>query len=353
MRAARYCIRFKFFQEANHLSHIRKHIFLCSQLFLWKKQSSLLLSADTMSHMKCIRSALPKKDGGLHSILDLSCMNLVLRVSKFKMLTVKSILSQIQPRDWFVTIDLKDAYIHIQIVKRHRKLLRFIFEGNAYNTVFSRLDWHCQTFTKCMNAALASLRLQGIRILNYLDDWLILARSRNQTRRYRDLVLDNLLTLGLRTNEPTKECSAASPASNIFRGRHGFSHDAGTSVSRTCAVITDLFKSVQDRTSSPGRTMSQIVGSDGGSIPCSSAGSAQYATVPVVDQQPECFTSLSSASQNYGDTQRFSCSKTVEKIQVPSERSPAGSMSSSQNYHNRCVDAQFGESGQESSRAGT
>lgn len=31
------------------------------------------------------------------------------------------------------------------------------------------------TFTKCMDAALAPLRLQGIRILNYMDDWLILA----------------------------------------------------------------------------------------------------------------------------------------------------------------------------------
>ncbi len=81
--------------------------------------------------------------------------------------------------------------------------------------------------------------------------------------------------------------------------------------------------------------MSQIVVSDSGSIPCGSAGSAPYATVPVVDQQPECFTSLLSALQNYGDTQRFPCSKTVEKSSVPSERSPVESVSSSQNYHDR------------------
>ncbi len=103
--------------------------------------------------------------------------------------------------------------------------------------------------------------------------------------------------------------------------------------------------------------MLQIIRSDGG-IPCSSAG-----TVPVVDQQTEYFTSLSSASQNYGDTQRSSCSKTVKKTPVPSERSQAGNVSSSPKLSRRTrpyraggqsiKDAQFGESDQESSGAGT
>ncbi len=75
--------------------------------------------------------SVPKKDGGLHPILDLHRLNRALRVSKFKMLTVKSILSQIQPRDWFVTIDLKDAYFHIQIVKRRRKFPKVCFRGQS------------------------------------------------------------------------------------------------------------------------------------------------------------------------------------------------------------------------------
>ncbi len=82
-----------------------------------------------------------------------------------------------------------------------------------------------------MDAALALLRLQGVRIFNYMDDWLILAQSQDQAL--------------------------------------GFSHDAGTSVSRTCTVITDLSKSVQDVAPSPRRLVSQTVGSDGSGVPCS------------------------------------------------------------------------------------
>ena len=144
----------------------------------------------------------PKKGGGLRPILDLRRLNLALRTSKFKMLTVKSILSQIQPNTWFVTIDLKDAYFHIQIIKRHRKFLRFALEGKAYQyrVLPFGLALAPRTFSKCMDAALAPLRLQGVRVLNYLDDWLVLAQSQTQALSHRDLVLNHLRSLGLCTN---------------------------------------------------------------------------------------------------------------------------------------------------------
>ncbi len=42
--------------------------------------------------------------------------------------------------------------------------------------------------------------LQGIRILNYIDDWLILAHSEQMAVRHRDVVLAQMKELGLRLN---------------------------------------------------------------------------------------------------------------------------------------------------------
>ncbi len=84
----------------------------------------------------------PKRDGGLRPILDLRRLNFSLYKGKFKMLTMKTIMSQVQGGDWFVTIDLKDAYFHIQVVQRHRRFLRFAFEGKAYQYKVLPWLWH-------------------------------------------------------------------------------------------------------------------------------------------------------------------------------------------------------------------
>ncbi|KAL0199681.1 hypothetical protein M9458_002868, partial [Cirrhinus mrigala] len=130
----------------------------------------------------------PKKDGGLRPIIDLCRLNHSVMRLKFKMLTVKS-------EDWFVMIDLKDAYFHVSILPQHRK-----GEAYQYRVLPFGLALSPRTFTKCVDAALVPLRLQGIRILNYIDDWLILAESESLAARHRDVILAHMKTLGLRLN---------------------------------------------------------------------------------------------------------------------------------------------------------
>ncbi|XDV44991.1 hypothetical protein PO909_013179 [Leuciscus waleckii] len=144
----------------------------------------------------------PKKDGGLRPILDLRQLNRALMKRQFRMLTTRKILAHVRQGDWFVSIDLKDAYFQIQIGSRHRRFLRFAFEGQAYQYTVRPFGFSLapRTFTKCMDAALAPLRLRGIRVLNYLDDWLILAQSHSELVEHRTILLDHLENLGLAVN---------------------------------------------------------------------------------------------------------------------------------------------------------
>ncbi|XDV43566.1 hypothetical protein PO909_012030 [Leuciscus waleckii] len=151
----------------------------------------------------------PKKSGGLRPILDLRVLNRSLHRLPFKMLMAKRIFECVRPQDWFAAIDLKDAYFHVSILPRHRPFLRFAFEGRAYRYAVLPfgLALSPRVFTKVVEAAFVPLWEHGVRILNYLDDWLNLAHSRDQVCKHRDLVLRHLAHLGLRVNwEKSKLC---------------------------------------------------------------------------------------------------------------------------------------------------
>ncbi len=156
----------------------------------------------------------PKKGGGLRPILDLRVLNRALHKLPFRMLTQRRIFQCVRPFDWFAAIDLKDAYFHVSILPRHRPFLRFAFEGRAYQykALPFGLSLSPRVFTKVVEAALVPLREAGIRILNYLDDWLILAQSRALLCEHRDMVLSHLSRLGLQVN---REKSKLSPMQRI------------------------------------------------------------------------------------------------------------------------------------------
>ncbi len=117
----------------------------------------------------------------------------------FKMLTQKRILGCIQSQGWFAAVDLKDAF----------KSRFFLDTGRSYglrsrvghgSTRSSPSGCPCSphVFMKIMEGALALLWEVGIRNLNYRNDWLIMAQSRDQLCDHRDLVLWHLSQLGLR-----------------------------------------------------------------------------------------------------------------------------------------------------------
>ena len=91
-----------------------------------------------------------------------------------------------QRGDFLASIDLKDAYFQIPVHRSSRKLLRFLSEGTVYQfkALCFGLSTAPQIFTSVFAAVSAWAHSHGIRLLRYLDDWLVLASSEVEARRH-------------------------------------------------------------------------------------------------------------------------------------------------------------------------
>ena len=144
----------------------------------------------------------PKASGGLRPILDLRRLNSFVKTLSFRMLTCTQVLSSVAEGEWFTLVDLKDAYFHVPIHPLHRRFLRFAFGGQEYEfrVLPFGLSLSPRVFTRVVAAVLAPLHAQGIRVLPYLDDWLIQATSRQQAVEDTARVVSHVQSLGFRLN---------------------------------------------------------------------------------------------------------------------------------------------------------
>ena len=121
----------------------------------------------------------PKPNNKWRPILDLSKLNLFLKTEKFKMETPETIRTSLQQGEWVTLIDFRDAYFHIPIQEQSRKYLRFHVQGQTYQ--FRALPFRLSTAPLEFTVIAKELKLmaihKGIRIHQYLDDWLVRATS--------------------------------------------------------------------------------------------------------------------------------------------------------------------------------
>ena len=85
---------------------------------------------------------------------------------------LEAVRKLIQPGDFMMKLDLQDAYFSVPIHNSHKKYLRFVFQGITYE--FQCLPFGLssapRTFTKLLKPVIVLLRIQGIRIVIYLDN---------------------------------------------------------------------------------------------------------------------------------------------------------------------------------------
>ena len=165
-----------------------------------------------------------KASGSWRPIIDLSTLNDYITSSHFHMETPQSVLRSIRPGDWMVSLDLQDAYLQVPVHHDSRRYLRFMVAGKSYQfrVLCFGLTTAPQVFTRIMAPVSAILHKYGVRMLRYLDDWLILASTELACLQSKDRLLSICTELGIQVNL-TKSSSSHSVTSV---SRHGDSVSA-------------------------------------------------------------------------------------------------------------------------------
>ena len=93
--------------------------------------------------------------------------------------TPRVVTNALHKGDWAVGIDLKDAYFHVPIHVRSRRLLRFALTMDDELRIFQfralpfGLTSAPRVFTKVILPVGHSAHMRAVCLLQYLDDWLL------------------------------------------------------------------------------------------------------------------------------------------------------------------------------------
>ena len=119
-----------------------------------------------------------KPDSRWRPILDLSKPNLS-----------ETIRTSLQQGEWVTSIDFKDTYFHIPIQEQSRKCLRFSLPFG--------LSTAPMEFTVIPKEVKLMAIHKDLGIHQYLDDWLVRARSHQACLQHTQELVNNVSTTGL------------------------------------------------------------------------------------------------------------------------------------------------------------
>ena len=141
----------------------------------------------------------PKKGTDkVRGCINLTTINPYLKYQHFKMEGTHTVAQMLRRKDYITKLDMSDFYMHLAVSRADRKYLRFIFEGLKYECAAMPfgLAPAPRIATKFLLPAIKYLRRRGVRCTSYIDDVVVLARSRQQTVQHTQLTADLLHNLG-------------------------------------------------------------------------------------------------------------------------------------------------------------
>jgi hypothetical protein len=143
-----------------------------------------------------------KKSGQYRPCLDLRYINEKIPYRKFQIESIKQLRQMLREGDFMTSIDLMDGYLHIPIARESQNLLQFSWNGRFYR--FQALPFGLASapwvFTKIIRPIVQLCRSRGIRLMAYLDDFIVLGASQQECMENTQFVLHLLERLGWLVN---------------------------------------------------------------------------------------------------------------------------------------------------------
>ncbi|KAL0170784.1 hypothetical protein M9458_035380, partial [Cirrhinus mrigala] len=253
----------------------------------------------------------PKKDGGLRPVLDLRQVNRSVMRLKFKMLTVKQVVSQIRSEDWFVTIDLKDTYFHISILPLNTGSSKGLLSGRSIpisgsSVRPSTLTPHFHEVCGCSSGSSVTPGHPHTQLYRRLVD--IRAVGGSTPRCYSH----PHERAGVET-EHQEKCAFSIIKNHLFGRGVAFNHDAGTFVTCSDRFDPHCSRKSETRPVTHCQAVSTTSGSDGSCVQRDIFWPAVHETFTVVAQDQGVLPEGKPVSHDQGHVAMPMCLGHVEK----------------------------------------
>ena len=140
----------------------------------------------------------PKPDGSIRVMINLKPLNKFIQKHHFKMDTIKTVLRQVTPGCYMATLDLKHAYHSVKIDESYQCYLKFEHDKELYQyTCYPNGLGPCpRRFTKLFKPPLSHLRMRGIYIVGYIDDFFTKGTTRHSCTMHLKEIIELFEKLG-------------------------------------------------------------------------------------------------------------------------------------------------------------
>ncbi len=235
------------------------------------------------------------------------------------MLMIKTIMSQVQVGDWFVTIDLKDAYFTSRSFKDTGGSFGLPLEGRLTNTRSCPSAWlgaeNVYEMHGCCTGPFEAPGHSCIELSGRLAHSGSLQGASESSQGYRS----RPHPFSWPQEQRQEECAPPISANRVSRSSFGFRSDAGPFGSCPDTRSYSMSGPLQARPSCLCRCLPQAVGPHGSGLPCVAPRVASHEAIPLVDEGAEVTPHCTSYSPYQGVTQLLSTPFNVARPRLSPE----------------------------------